>query len=97
VLQATSVITIKGLSVFKNPLGTLMSTEGGGGSAVFGPDGQKLSEDLPAAEEGLVVVDCDYDDLLRNKAFLDVVGHYSRPDLLRLVVDRVEKKCVEDC
>ncbi|CCX30972.1 Similar to Aliphatic nitrilase; acc. no. Q02068 [Pyronema omphalodes CBS 100304] len=94
VLHSSSVIGEKGMEVFKNPQGSMMSAPGGGCSAVFAPDGVKMSVDLPDNEEGLIVVDLDYDVLLQARAFLDVGGHYSRPDLLRLVVDKGEKKCV---
>jgi nitrilase len=84
----------KGMEVFNNSQCSLMPAPGGGCSAVFGPTGMKMSDDLPDDEEGLIVVDLDYDFLLRARLFLDVGGHYSRPDLLRLVVDKGEKKCV---
>jgi len=34
--------------------------------------------------------------IVRQKNVLDTVGHYSRPDILRLKVDRSEHKVVED-
>lgn len=68
---------------------------GGGCAAVFGPNGRKLSQDLDPTTEGLVVVDIDVGEIGPIKGLLDVVGHYSRPDLLRLVADTREKGCVE--
>lgn len=71
--------------------GMLMNTPGGGSSAVFGPDGRQLSEDLAEAEEGIIYANLSLDSILDAKAFVDVVGHYSRPDLLWLGVDKREK------
>lgn len=72
--------------------GALMNTPGGGSSAIFGPDGRKLSVDILETEEGIIYADLNLDDILKYKAFLDITGHYSRPDLLWLGVDDREKK-----
>lgn len=70
-----------------------MFTEcGGGSSAIFGPDGRQLSDDLPETKEGILYADLDMSAILRAKALLDPCGHYSRPDLLYLGVDGQEKK-----
>lgn len=71
--------------------GALMNSAGGGSSAIFGPDGRQLSDDIESTEEGIVYADLDLDAILDAKSFLDVVGHYSRPDLLWLGVDKREK------
>jgi nitrilase len=72
--------------------GPLMSTPGGGNSAIIGPDGRKLSEDIPETQEGILYADVNLDDILYAKGFVDVGGHYSRPDMLWLGVDDKEKK-----
>jgi nitrilase len=71
--------------------GVVMNRPGGGSSAVFGPDGRKLSQDLPEGEEGIIYADLDLDDVLKAKSFIDTCGHYSRPDMLWLGVDSEEK------
>lgn len=58
------------------------------------PDGRKLTEDLGEGEEGLLVADLDFNEILKVKTMLDVHGHYSRPDLLWLGVDAREKRQV---
>lgn len=68
-----------------------MSTPGGGSSAVFGPDGRQISEDVEGTQENILYADLNTDEILKSKSFLDVVGHYSRPDLLWLGVDNREK------
>ncbi|KAH6716526.1 carbon-nitrogen hydrolase [Leptodontidium sp. MPI-SDFR-AT-0119] len=71
--------------------GTMFGVHGGGSSAIFGPDGRQLSEDLEQTEEGILYAELDFDEVLRSKSFVDVVGHYSRPDLLWLGVDDRQK------
>lgn len=73
-----------------------MSSPGGGHSAVFAPDGRKISTDLPETEEGIIYATLDFDEILKSRAFLDVCGHYSRPDLLWLGVDKNVKKHVRE-
>lgn len=76
--------------------GSIMNSPGGGFSAVFGPDGRRLSEPIPSTEEGIVYADIDLDDILKPRAFLDICGHYSRPDLLWLGVDSTAKSHARD-
>ncbi|KAF7190454.1 Arylacetonitrilase [Pseudocercospora fuligena] len=67
--------------------GSFMLSGGGGNSGVFAPDGKKITEQVDALFEGLIYVDINLDDIDYAKAIADPVGHYSRPDLLRLLVD----------
>lgn len=72
----------------------LFNKVGGGQSAVFGPDGRRLTEPIPSDQEGIVYADLPMDFAVTIKHVVDVVGHYSRPDLLWLGVDGREKSCV---
>ena len=56
-----------------------------GGSAVIGPDAAYLLE--PAGVEPIVWADLDLTTLLRRRPYLDVAGHYARPDIFELRVD----------
>ena len=71
-----------------------MVPRGGGNSAVFDPDGRKLTEGLAPAEEGLVYADLDKSMIVAARWFADACGHYSRPDLLSLTVDERVKRVV---
>lgn len=58
-----------------------------GGSAIAGPDGAWIAE--PRADTaGLVIADLDPRRIAEERQNLDVSGHYARPEILRLEVDR---------
>ncbi|TID22297.1 carbon-nitrogen hydrolase [Venturia nashicola] len=96
VLHATTIITENGIGTMSTQSGALMSKPGGGCSAIFGPDGRLLTEPLESTEEGIVYAELNFDATIFAKSFLDVTGHYSRPDLLWLGSDTREKKMVMD-
>ncbi|KAJ6103354.1 hypothetical protein N7486_005781 [Penicillium sp. IBT 16267x] len=93
-LHSTGMISERGIQKFQSQEVPAFSTCGGGAAAIFGPDGRKLSDDLPGAEEGLVYANLDLDRTVENKALLDLSGHNSRPDLLWLGVNIKDQKPV---
>lgn len=58
---------------------------GGGFAMVFGPDGSPLAEPLPEDQEGIVYAEVDLAMIAIAKSAADPVGHYSRPDVTRLL------------
>jgi len=65
-----------------------------GGSCVAAPTGEWLLE--PQVEdESLFVVELDHRQVLEERQNLDVAGHYSRPDVTRLIVNRKRQTTVE--
>lgn len=61
---------------------------GGGYARIYGPDMQLKSEVLPPTEEGIVYADIDLSMLEAAKYELDPTGHYSRPDIFQVTINR---------
>ncbi|WP_284741390.1 carbon-nitrogen hydrolase family protein [Amycolatopsis sp. RTGN1] len=61
---------------------------GGGFARIYGPEGSPLAEPLPETEEGILYADLDPALIAIAKSAADPVGHYARPDVLRLLVNR---------
>ncbi len=64
-----------------------------GGSCLVGPDGEFLIEPM-VNEEVVVVADIALDAVLKERQSLDVAGHYSRPDVLKLSIYRQRQSTV---
>ncbi|OUM01183.1 carbon-nitrogen hydrolase family protein [Variovorax sp. JS1663] len=67
---------------------------GGGFARIYAPDGSPLGTPLPEDQEGLVVADIDLGMISLAKAAADPSGHYARPDVTRLLLDRTRRQPV---
>lgn len=64
-----------------------------GGSCIVDPFGNFLAGPN-FDDEAILVAELDRDQIIRGKYDLDVVGHYSRPDIFQLTVDERPKRPV---
>jgi nitrilase len=71
-----------------------MLLAGGGFARIYGPDGSPLGTNLPEDQEGLVVADIDLGMISLAKAAGDPAGHYSRPDVTRLLFNKTRREPV---
>lgn len=97
VLHCTALISEKGVERMKTAGGMMMCSPGGGSSAIFGPDGRRLTEPIESTTEEIIFADLNMDLKVATKLFADATGHYSRPDLMWLnVANRTRKMVQED-
>ena len=59
---------------------------------IFGPDGRPLCNPLPDDQDGILYADLDIGLISLAKAAADPVGHYSRPDVVRVMVNRTRNR-----
>ena len=64
-----------------------------GGSCIAGPDGNWVLEPQ-VGEEGLWYADLDIETVARERQNFDPAGHYTRPDVTKLKVNRKRQKTV---
>ncbi|WP_459212560.1 carbon-nitrogen hydrolase family protein [Aquimarina rhabdastrellae] len=67
---------------------------GNGGSCIAGPDGEWEIEPV-LYKEGLIIHTIDYNRVLQERQNFDPVGHYSRPDVTQLTVNRERQTTVK--
>lgn len=65
-----------------------------GGSCIAGPDGEWIIEPV-LYKEGLIYQELDFNRIYEERQNFDCVGHYSRPDVTKLTVNRERQSTVE--
>jgi len=69
--------------------------KGGNCTAVVAPNGRYLAKPLPEGED-MAVAEINLKAIVDQKRLLDTVGHYARPDILKLLVDSSARQVVEE-
>jgi aliphatic nitrilase len=95
VLMSTLVVGPSGIEAFEIGEGDNPDLYLGGGYArIYGPDMQLKTERLPPTQEGIVYADIDLSMLEAAKYVLDPTGHYARPDVFTVSINRRRQSAV---
>ncbi len=95
VVNATSWLSEEQKKVLAYDDSLLKYLKGGHCTAIVAPDGRYLAGPLPEGE-GMAVAEIDLRRIADQKLLIDAAGHYARPDILRLVVDRRVQASLEE-
>ncbi|MCL1896501.1 MAG: carbon-nitrogen hydrolase family protein [Clostridiales bacterium] len=73
-----------------------MMKTGGGWTAVIAPNGQVIAGPHTGAEEKLLMADIDLGQIAFAKFACDSAGHYARPDVFTLLINREKQNITEE-
>jgi nitrilase len=65
-----------------------------GGSCIAGPDGEWIVAPV-IDKEGLIISTLDFNRVLEERQNFDPAGHYSRPDVTKLILNRERQSVIE--